>query len=398
MPNLGTDFYSKLTQVSSEVGMKPEDLLATMVSESGINPAAHNPGGASGLIQFMPDTLKNVGYKGTPEQFRQTSGAQQLDYVKKYVQDKMKFNGGPFKSAAQYYVANFWPVALKLPGVQQENPNTAIVESNPRTDASGKFSKKYFDLGFKVPASQERQAYKGNSGLFDKTKKGFITYGDMMNQVASNKKSPIYQKALLAMRDTGYTPSKIPDRNTPQDSIFQKYLAKFRGKEDDVYSQLGGRPKPSVSTAPSSPSILDVLNNYLKQIMASEKLNKKLYKRFLPKNNMVIKVEAQNIVDSVEFARILCVALDEELLAKAFVHTNGSDVEVECTISGPEQECFETTKQLTSSMVEAFYSATSKIGGIKVKTNFITNKRSYYQPISFKTASTHYRQFLLKFI
>src|ERR1700686_4094058 len=114
------DFYKKLLEISSEVQMKPEDLLNVMAVESGIDPTAHNQNGnASGLIQFMPSTLKNLGYQGSHADFRKLSSVDQLDYVKKYVLDNMKYNGGPFTSAAQYYVANFLPVALKLPGVQK---------------------------------------------------------------------------------------------------------------------------------------------------------------------------------------------------------------------------------------------------------------------------------------
>lgn len=35
---LGNGFYEKLNQVAQEVGMKPEDILLIMCSESGLNP------------------------------------------------------------------------------------------------------------------------------------------------------------------------------------------------------------------------------------------------------------------------------------------------------------------------------------------------------------------------
>src|ERR1700688_1273854 len=107
-------FYQKLLEVSNDVQMKPEDLLNVMAVESGIDPTAHNMGGnASGLLQFMPSTLKNLGFQGTHGDFRQLSAVDQLDYVKKLILGNMRYNGGPFRSAAQYYVANFLPVALK---------------------------------------------------------------------------------------------------------------------------------------------------------------------------------------------------------------------------------------------------------------------------------------------
>src|SRR5579885_1376654 len=116
MANLGANFYPKLVQISNELGMKPEDLLAVMTSESGINPSAYESKfHGSGLLGFMPDTLKGLGFKGSWNDFINLTGEDQLDYVKKLVQNNMSLNEGrPFTSAAQYYTANLWPIALKL--------------------------------------------------------------------------------------------------------------------------------------------------------------------------------------------------------------------------------------------------------------------------------------------
>jgi hypothetical protein len=407
VPNLGANFYPKLVQISSEVGMKPEDLLAVMVSESGINPqAVEKKFHGSGLVGFMPDTLKGLGFKGTWEDFIKLSGEEQLDYVKKLVQGFSKTNGGPFTSAGQYYVANLWPVALKLPGIKQGNPATRFIEKDPEVvtepGTGKKYSKKYYDIGIKIDPGMEASAYKYNP-LFDKDHKGAITYGDMMKQVEINKQNPAYQKALVAMRDTsGYTPGKqepsmVATKDDKED-IFSRYLNSWKGKDqDDVYSQLAGKPAVPGGTQPAA-NINGILDEYLQQVAASEKFNRKLYKQFLPINHLVIQVKAQQFTDSVEFARVLCTALDEELMARAFTHTDGHDVEIDCAIPGPEDDCVETVKQLTAAIADAFCTATSKIGGIKVKTDIISNKKSSYQQIKFKTANLHYRKFLLKFI
>lgn len=398
--NLGPNFYPKLVQVASELGMKPEDLIAVMVSESGLNPSAYESKfKGAGLVGFMPDTLKGLKFKGTWEDFTKLSGEEQLDWLKKLVQGYAATNGGPLKSAAQYYVANLWPVALKLPGIRQGDPNTAFIEANPETvtDKTGhKWSKKYYDIGIKIDPTMESNAHKYNP-LFDRDKKGSITYGDMMKQVEINKRNPLYQKAMMAMNEsTGYAPGK-QEPTMVADNWTKKYLEKNKG--DNVYDEMAR--KPSAPTAPSnvsSPGLLSTLTNYLQQVAASEKTNKKLYKKFLPVNHMVIRVEAGNFVDSVEFARILCSALHEELMARAFTHTDGTVVEIDCAIPGPSSPCFEAAQQLTDSVVDSFKTATKKIGGIGVKTQFITNKTSSYQEISLKTANNQYRKFLLKFI
>jgi hypothetical protein len=369
MANLGSNFYTKLVQMTTELGMKPEDLLAIMVSESGINPSAGKGGGASGLIQFMPETLHGAGFQGDQDQFRQLSGEDQIPFIKKYIQGAMSKNGGPFTSAAQYYVANFWPVALKLPGVRQGNLDTAIVEYNPVRH--GAYSKKYLDIGIKIPAIQESRAYKANP-LFDKDKKGSITYGDMVHQVEINKRSPIYQRALANMQAaTGYRASHVPSQ---------------------MATKIKKHPSPQTG-------LQGLLDHFLEMVnMASPRLNKKLYKEALPNHDILIEIKAPDYSSSIEFSRILCSALDEELLSTSYPHTDGHLVEVECCIPGPAKDCFATVKQLTEAIAETFKDATIKIGGITVETNCIMNKKSSYQSISLKTADTNYRTFLLKFI
>ncbi len=406
MANLGANFYPKLVQISSELGMQPEDLLTVMVSESGVNPGAfESKFHGSGLLGFMPDTLKGLGYQGTWRDFTQLTGQDQLDYVKKLVQNNMRLNGGPFTSAAQYYVANLWPVALKLPGIRQGDPQTAFIEANPQTVSdpqTGKqYSKKYYDLGFRISPSSEAAAYKYNP-LFHGSVPGAITYGDMMKQVDKTRQTPTYQKVLAALKQSG---GGQPDK----DDLFQSYLSRYKDQGDDIFKELG-TPKPPApaaspatttpqATVPATSNDLDnVLTKYLQQVSSSEKSNKRLYKKFLPTNHLVIGVQADNYTDAVEFSRILCSVLDEELMANAYTYTNGQVIEVGCKIAGPLEDCAEAVKELAEATSEAFQLATAKIGGIKIKTGCIMNKKSSYQQIDIKSANSQYRKFLLKFI
>jgi hypothetical protein len=379
MAVLGSNFYPKLVQLGSEVGMQPEDILAIMISESGISPSAHNPkGGASGLMQFMPSTLGGVGFHGKPEEFRQLSGEAQLPYIKNYIENQMKVNDGPFTSPGQFYVAVFWPVGLKLPGVRRGDPRTAIVEENPATiqDQSGKsYSKKYYNLGIKIDPKFESLAYKQNS-LFHGDTPGAITYGDMMKQVEKNKRNPLYQHALASMeKDTGYQPNKQPS---------------------NMVAQQNSQPQ-------KNESFQDVLQKFIQMITpttatASTIVSKKLCKKMLTNNDVLIQIAAPDYTSAVEFSRILCTALDEELMATSYPHTDGEKVEVECSISGPTQECLAAVDQLSQAIANAFQQATTKIGGLAIKTSCIINKKSSYQQISLRTADTNYRKFLLKFM
>lgn len=165
------------------------------------------------------------------------------------------------------------------------------------------------------------------------------------------------------------------------DALMQKYLAQNKGQ---------------TVTPANDADLSNVLNKYLQMVAASEKPNKKLYKKFLPKNDMVISIQS-DYDSSVEFARILCAALDEELLADSFTHTDGQSVDVQCSIHGPTLSCFEAVQHVTAAVKDAFKKATGKIGGIEVNTQFIMNKKSSYQQISLNAATTQYRKFLLKF-
>lgn len=396
MANLGANFYPKLVQISSELGMNPEDIIAIMASESGINPHIPNQAGATaiGLIQFTPGTLKGLGYNKDWKEFGTVSAEDQLDYVKRYIKSQESLNGGPFKSAAHFYVATFWPVALKLPGIRQGNASTVIVEENPPTVTvkGGTYSKKYYDIGFKINPRSEARAYKENR-LFHGSTPGAITLGDMQAQVDRTKRGAAYRNAVATMKNTtnvvpsSIAPVEVAKNNPAHEGLIQTFLNKFRGKPS-----MTSKPATQVS------NINQVLNNYLQLVLASGKDNKKLYNKLLPTHQVLISIAANSHDEAVEFARVLSTALDIELLAKSYVHTDGKEVEVECSIAGPSIACLDAVRELTASLESAFKTATSKIGGIEVQTKCIMNKKSSYQPISLKQADINYRTFLLKFI
>ncbi len=82
--NLGEDFYRELENVANRIGCSSSDLLALMNAESGLNPAAVNSnGGATGLIQFMPNTAKGLGT--STAELAKMSAVEQLAYVEKYL-------------------------------------------------------------------------------------------------------------------------------------------------------------------------------------------------------------------------------------------------------------------------------------------------------------------------
>ena len=162
--------------------------------------------------------------------------------------------------------------------------------------------------------------------------------------------------------------------------------------------------QPTQTASPQAPKpmtamdkIIGLLDSFLKQVQASEQLNKSIYKQHLPSHRYLIKVQASDPVDAVEFSRVLCTALNEELLAKAYTHVDGDNVEIECKTQGNAEQCYEAMDQLTNAIKDAFKIATKKIGGIDINTNILYNKKSSYQQLPGRIAVLSYTQFLSKF-
>jgi hypothetical protein len=296
------------------------------------------------------------------------SGVEQLPLVKQLFQGISRIYGKPLDSPALVYLGIFFPAALKLAGVKRGDPSTPILEENPESfiENGKKYSKKYGNNHVEV--ATESSAYKSNP-LFHGDIPGVITYGDMLKQVEKNASNPIYKKALEELHGSGYTSTSVTPKQPKEPDITNSDI-----KVDDL---------------------VNMLNEKL-QTMSSN--DKKLFRRYLPSHNILIKVNADSLENELEFSRILCAALDEELGASAYTCSNGADVEIECSIAGPEKICLDTVKELTAAIEEAFVLATKKIGSISVKTNIFMNKKSSYQQISWKTADINYRKFLLKFI
>lgn len=98
---LGDGFSDKLADVAKNINCDPEDLLTVLYSESSLDPDAKNPSGAIGIMQFMPSTLKELGY--TTEDIENMSAIEQLDVVQQYFEKNNYYHKGEKLTAAQLY-------------------------------------------------------------------------------------------------------------------------------------------------------------------------------------------------------------------------------------------------------------------------------------------------------
>lgn len=100
-------FGDKVIQIGSDLGILPQWLMIVMNNESGLSASIKNPtSSASGLIQFMEATAKNLGT--TTEKLRAMSNVEQLDYVKKYFAPY----ANRINDVTDTYLAVFFPLAL----------------------------------------------------------------------------------------------------------------------------------------------------------------------------------------------------------------------------------------------------------------------------------------------
>jgi hypothetical protein len=107
------EFRAKVREISGRLGCAPDDLMSCMAWESGrsFDPAKKNlaGSGATGLIQFMPDTAAALGTSTTA--LARLTAEQQLDWVEKYFQPYK----GKLATLADLYMAILWPAGVGKP-------------------------------------------------------------------------------------------------------------------------------------------------------------------------------------------------------------------------------------------------------------------------------------------
>ena len=90
-PRIDTKFLQSVVKIAQSVGAKPEDLLKTMLYETGgtLSPSARNPRTkATGIIQFMPATARGLGTN--IDALAQMTPQEQLVFVQKYLKQNSR--------------------------------------------------------------------------------------------------------------------------------------------------------------------------------------------------------------------------------------------------------------------------------------------------------------------
>jgi hypothetical protein len=105
------EFITKVITVADYLGVKPEHLMFLMWFETGhtLNHRIQNWIGATGLIQFMPDTARFLGT--SVDKLRAMSNVQQMDFIQKH----LGIHRGQYKDFVDLYCGIFWPAAVGKP-------------------------------------------------------------------------------------------------------------------------------------------------------------------------------------------------------------------------------------------------------------------------------------------
>lgn len=78
------EFTSAVSELANKYGIREAEVYAVIQGESGFNPQARNPSGATGLFQFMPSTAEELGV--STEQIMGMSPVEQVKLYDKYLQ------------------------------------------------------------------------------------------------------------------------------------------------------------------------------------------------------------------------------------------------------------------------------------------------------------------------
>lgn len=155
----GSNVGSRLGELAAAHGWDPNAIAAVIRIESGGKPDAVNKqSGATGLIQFMPETAKSLGT--TVEDLRSMTALGQLDYVERYFEKTL---GGVVPTdPADYYMATFMPayigrddsdvIAVKGEKVYDQNTGLDVTKDGELTVGDVKTTfRKVYDSATRAP-------------------------------------------------------------------------------------------------------------------------------------------------------------------------------------------------------------------------------------------------------
>lgn len=123
------EFVEAVINVASFLKVKPEHLMFLMWFETGhtLDHRIQNRIGATGLIQFMPQTARFLGT--TTDKLKDMSNVEQMEYVKQH----LGIFRGRYKDFVDLYCGIFWPAAVGKPDSYRITSDI-VAKQNPLFD------------------------------------------------------------------------------------------------------------------------------------------------------------------------------------------------------------------------------------------------------------------------
>ena len=183
-----------------------------------------------------------------------------------------------------------------------------------------------------------------------------------------------------ALKQSGYYTANEAPYTKGLTALFKQYVSK-----SNYSTQKGTSPPIAANTNNKKPFDLNQKLNELLKMVAEE--NMKTY---------IIKINSANQNDSIEFGRILAMAVSEELGVSTSIHNKYTIVDVEFSFDLDKKDVIKAVQQFTSVLADIFATNTQKIKTSKLETQ-VFNKKSNLELINIKKAELNHRSFLLRF-
>lgn len=243
---LSDKFWSDYVDMCKRLKCKPEDLVAVLLFESGMDPSA-GVGVAKGLNQIIEPVAKNqLGMSNDEwQQYGKYSGEQQLPWVEKYFG---LFGKGGWANSTHLYAANIGGNAVahyKEPGYVIYNGH--FDKRGPDGSIPKKGTPEYAALGANASQiTQEMANYDGNKGM-DKEKRGKLTVSDIEAAANSRKGTAAYQLAVQKINEAkaGRSTRQVNplEPSTGPSNVLNGIMKGANGltdeEEDDPMKQIG---------------------------------------------------------------------------------------------------------------------------------------------------------------
>jgi hypothetical protein len=194
------------------------------------------------------------------------------------------------------------------------------------------------------------------------------------------------------------TGKKVNGYTSGLTAIYQQFIEKRKGEPPSVPEESR---KPESGLLASFLKGLSSLLDSLTAVASEGSIKMKSISKYgsdYPQNRYLISVDSNDDFSSkLEFARILSLALKEEIDSDSEIFTDGKDVEIQCVVNAERVRGLEVVKELCATLSDVFEDATKKIGGVKTYTFVMANENSYYQKLDIKLSENNYKKFHLKF-